>query len=78
MSADHGSLLGNESKDLEFKRSTALLKEAVQSLCAFANPIGGTPYFGVADNSQVVGQTVSDDSLKNRAHLTLGGTTRIR
>ncbi len=57
-----------ESEGIEFKRSTALLKEAVQTLCAFANHRGGVLYFGVADDGTVVGQTVSDDTLKNIAN----------
>ena len=57
-----------ESEGVEFKRSTSLLKEAVQTLCAFANHQGGVLYFGVADDRTVVGQSVTDDTLKNVAN----------
>jgi len=61
-------LSGGESEWLEFKKTTALLKEAVQTLCAFANHKGGVLYFGVADNGSVLGQSVTDDTLKNIAN----------
>jgi ATP-dependent DNA helicase RecG len=61
-------LMAGESECLEFKRSTALLKEAVQTLCAFANHQGGVLYFGVSDDGSVVGQAVTDDTLKNIAN----------
>ncbi|QFY88711.1 putative DNA binding domain-containing protein [Magnetovirga frankeli] len=57
-----------ESEGIEFKRSTSLLKEAIQSLCAFANHKGGVLYFGVADDGQIIGQSVTDDTLKNIAN----------
>ncbi len=65
MSNSAEELLAGESEGLEFKRSTSLLKEAVQTLCAFANHKGGVLYFGVANDGRVVGQTVTDDTLKN-------------
>ncbi len=61
-------ILSGESEELEFKRSTSLLKEATQTLCAFANHKGGVLYFGVSDDGTVVGQMVSDDTLKNIAN----------
>ena len=57
-----------ESEGIEFKRSTSLLKEAIQTLCAFANHKGGVLYFGVADDGKIIGQTVTDDTLKNVAN----------
>lgn len=57
-----------ESESLEFKRSTASIREAVQTLCAFANQGGGVLYFGVADDGSLVGQEVSDDTLRNLAN----------
>ena len=68
MNPYHDELIGGESDQLEFKRSTSLLKEAVQSLCGFANHQGGVLYFGVTDDGGIVGQTVSDDTLKNIAN----------
>ena len=57
-----------ENEQLEFKKSTGLLKEAVISACAFANKNGGAIYFGIKDNGEVLGQMVSDDTLKNIAN----------
>ena len=57
-----------ESEGVEFKRSTSLLKEAVQTLCAFANHQGGVLYFGVADDGTVIGQSVTDFTQKNVAN----------
>lgn len=61
-------IAGGESEEVEFKRSTSLLKEAVQTLCAFANHRGGVLYFGISDDGHVIGQTVTDDTLKNIAN----------
>ena len=36
----HQELATGESEGIEFKRSTSLLKEAIQTLCAFANHKG--------------------------------------
>lgn len=68
MNQYHGELISGESDNLEFKRSTSLLKEAVQTLCAFANHQGGVLYFGVTDDGTIVGQPVSDDTLRNIAN----------
>ena len=51
-----------------FKKSTSLLREAIESLCAFANHHGGDLIFGVTDDGKVLGQQVSDDTLKNIAN----------
>ena len=64
----HQELANGESEGIEFKRSTSLLKEAIQTLCAFANHKGDVLYFGVADDGKVIGQTVTDDTLKNIAN----------
>lgn len=57
-----------ESETLEFKKSTSLLKEAVRTLCAFANHHGGYVVFGIDDRGRALGQQVSDDTLKNIAN----------
>ena len=41
----HQELANGESEGIEFKRSTSLLKEAIRTLCAFANHKGGVLYF---------------------------------
>lgn len=54
-----------ESETVEFKKSTASLKEGIETLCAFANHKGGYLFFGIEDNGNIIGQQVSDDTLKN-------------
>lgn len=61
-------IAGGESQKVEFKKSTGLLREAVETLCAFANQEGGYLFFGIEDNGRVVGQQVADDTLKNIAN----------
>src|SRR3990167_3345333 len=49
-----------ESQQLEYKKSTANLKDILQTICAFLNGDGGTVLIGVEDNGNLVGQEVSD------------------
>ena len=49
-----------ESSTLEFKKSTAKLKAAAESLCGFLNASGGIVLIGVSDDQAIVGQEVSD------------------
>ena len=53
-----------ESETTEFKKSTAQLEKALKSICGFLNHRGGVVYFGI-DNGNVVGQEVSDSTLKS-------------
>lgn len=57
-----------ESEIVEFKKSTSLLREAIETICAFANTRGGTLFFGVSDDGNVLGQQVTDDTLRNIAN----------
>lgn len=57
-----------ESETVEFKKSTSLLREGIETICAFSNRKGGYLLFGLADNGEVIGQHVSDDTLKNIAN----------
>ncbi len=41
-----------------------IAKIALEDICAFANNGEGTLYFGLTDEGNVVGQTVSDATLK--------------
>jgi Predicted transcriptional regulator containing an HTH domain and an uncharacterized domain shared with the mammalian protein Schlafen len=62
--------LGKESETLEFKKTTGELKEAMVSISAMLNKHGiGTLYFGVRPNGDVVGQTVSESSLRDVSRL---------
>lgn len=57
-----------ESESVEFKKSATLLREGIETICAFANRHGGYLLFGVEDNGNIIGQQVSDDTLKNIAN----------
>jgi ATP-dependent DNA helicase RecG len=56
-----------ESDTIEFKRSTGEMKEAMQTLCAFLNGMGGTVLFGVRPDGAIEGQEVSDQTLRDIA-----------
>lgn len=51
-----------ESQTLEFKTSTAQLRSAFETVCAFLNSQGGTVLIGVNDQGQLVGQQVNDNT----------------
>jgi ATP-dependent DNA helicase RecG len=58
--------IGKESENLEFKKTTAELKEGVISMVAILNKHrGGELYFGIHNNGTVLGQTVSDKTLRD-------------
>lgn len=60
--------LGNESELVEFKKSTGEHKEALQAICAILNKHGhGELYFGVKDSGDVIGQDVSDATIRQIA-----------
>ena len=54
-----------ESETIELKKSTSQLDNSLEDLCAFSNHKGGTLYFGINDNSKIIGQVVSDSTLRN-------------
>ena len=57
--------LGSESETVEFKKSTGEHKEALQAISAMLNKHGrGELYFGVKDDGDVIGQDVSDATLR--------------
>lgn len=49
-----------ESETFEFKKSTANLKGAAETLCAFLNNNGGTVLIGISDAIKIIGQDVTD------------------
>ncbi|MCR5219799.1 MAG: putative DNA binding domain-containing protein [bacterium] len=58
--------LGIENETMEYKKSTGELKDACVSICAMLNKHQlGTVYFGVKPNGDVVGQTVTESSLRD-------------
>ena len=60
--------LGSESEIVEFKKSTGEHKEALQAICAMLNKSGrGEVYFGIKDNGDVVGQEITDATVRQVA-----------
>lgn len=57
-----------EAETLEFKRSTGLMREGIETLCALANHRGGYLLFGVDDDGSILRQEVTDDTIKNIAN----------
>lgn len=58
-------IAGGESETLELKRSTAELRRAGETLCAFLNGEGGQVLIGVAPDGKVKGQQVTDSTLRD-------------
>ncbi len=58
-----------ESETLELKRSTAELKRAGETLCAFLNGDGGRVLMGVSPDGKLVGQEVADMTLRDVAAM---------
>lgn len=57
--------LGSETEQVEFKKSTGELKEAVISIAAILNKHGsGDLYFGVKNNGDVIGQVITDKTTR--------------
>src|SRR5437870_646515 len=56
-----------ESERLEFKKTTGLLVEASKTVCAMLNGKGGYVLFGVKNDGELVGQDVSDKTLRELA-----------
>jgi ATP-dependent DNA helicase RecG len=58
-----------ESETLELKRSTAELRRAGETLCAFLNGDGGKVLIGVRPDGKLVGQEVADITLRDIAAM---------
>ncbi|WP_244227703.1 AlbA family DNA-binding domain-containing protein [Corallococcus aberystwythensis] len=56
-----------ESVTLELKRSTGELREAMHTLCAFANGQGGQVLLGVKPGGELIGQQASEQTLHDIA-----------
>ena len=58
-----------ESETIEFKKTTAQLKEAVISICAMLNKHNvGIVYFGIKDDGSVFGQDIGRKTLSDISH----------
>ena len=68
--------LGKETEWVEYKKSTGEMKEAIISIAAILNKHGeGKLYFGVRNDGTILGQIVSEDTLRSisqaiRYHIT--------
>lgn len=59
----------DEHRELELKKTTGELKEAMHSACAFLNTDGGWLIFGIAPTSlNIVGQEVTDNTQREIAN----------
>lgn len=57
--------IGNETEQIEFKKSTSELKEGIISIASILNKHGkGTLYFGVNNHGDVIGQEIGKDTLR--------------
>lgn len=56
-----------EKNTIEFKTSTAHIRAASESICAFLNTKGGTVLIGVRDDGRILGQHISDNTCKDIA-----------
>lgn len=58
--------IGQETEQVEFKKSTGELKEGVISLASMLNKHAyGTLWFGVKNNGDIVGQEIGDNTLRD-------------
>lgn len=56
----------SESETVEFKESLSELESGGEALCGFANQNGGTVYFGIRNNGEVIGiQSIADTTLRD-------------
>lgn len=60
---------GGESETLEFKKSTAQLRRAAETLCGMLNGNGGRVLIGVTPQGRIIGQIVSDKTLREVAEI---------
>jgi ATP-dependent DNA helicase RecG len=58
-----------ESETVEFKETLNERESGGESLCGFANQNGGTLYFGVKNNGEIIGiQSVTEKTLRDLSH----------
>jgi ATP-dependent DNA helicase RecG len=58
-----------ESEALEFKKSTGQLSRAAETLCALLNSRGGRVLIGVLPAGKIVGQLITDGTLRDAAQM---------
>ena len=58
--------IGEETEQVEFKKSTGELKEGIISIVSILNKHErGDLYFGVKNNGDVIGQEISDTTMRD-------------
>ncbi len=68
-------MMHKESETIEFKKTTAELKEAVISVAAMLNKHGhGVVYFGIDEHDRVVGMTVGRNTIKEITQAVVDNT----
>lgn len=65
----HQAIAAGESEKVEFKKSTAQLSRAAETLCAFLNGDGGQVIIGVTPEGKILGQQVADKTLQDIAAI---------
>lgn len=56
----------SESEIVEFKEALSELESGGEAICSFANQNGGTLYFGIKNNGEIIGiQSIADTTLRN-------------
>ncbi len=56
----------SENENVEFKKTTGELKQGIISICAILNKhFQGTLFFGVKNDGTIVGQNVSEKSIRD-------------
>lgn len=66
-------VLGDETREVELKKTTGELKDAMHSACAFLNTDGGWLVFGVTPTSlKIVGQEVTENTRRELAQALAG------
>jgi ATP-dependent DNA helicase RecG len=59
-------IYGSETETVEFKRSTSELEDSLKDISAILNKHGhGELYFGIRNNGEVIGQEISDKTLRD-------------
>lgn len=60
---------GGESETVEFKKSTGQLRRAAETICGMLNGTGGRVLIGVTPEGRIIGQTVSDKTIREMAEM---------
>jgi ATP-dependent DNA helicase RecG len=62
-------VFGGESETVEFKKTTGQLRRAAETICGMLNGTGGRVLIGVTPEGRILGQTVSDKTIREVAEV---------